>query len=81
MWGGNEVFGCPGNPGQKQGMAVMSNMTFTSISGSKINFPGMNFCKASVVRISFLGHSDNSGRTSINNQEVILDDKLNIRSI
>jgi hypothetical protein len=59
-------------------MAVMSNMTYTSRSGSISNFPGMNFSNASVVRISFLGRYYNSGRVSINNQDVILDDKLNI---
>jgi hypothetical protein len=59
-------------------MAVMSNMTYTSRSGSKLNFPGMNFSNASVVRISFLGRYYTSGRVSINNQDVILDDKLNI---
>jgi hypothetical protein len=59
-------------------MAVMSNMTYTSRSGSKLYFPGMNFSSASVVRISFLGRYYTSGRVSINNQDVILDDKLNI---
>jgi hypothetical protein len=59
-------------------MAVMSNMTYTYISGSKSNFPGMNFSNSSVVRISFLGRYYTSGRVSITNQDVILDDKLNI---
>ncbi|NJD54727.1 MAG: hypothetical protein FIB07_17945 [Candidatus Methanoperedens sp.] len=66
------------NTSRIEEMAVMSNMTFISGSGSKLNFPGMNLSNASIVRISFLGRFYNSGRVSINNQDVILDDKLNI---
>ncbi len=61
-----------------EGMAVMSNKTYTFKPQWNLNFPGMNFSSASVVRISFSGLYFSSGRLSINNQDIILDDKLNI---
>jgi hypothetical protein len=40
-------------------------------------FPETNISNASVVQISFSGLYFASGRLSINNQDIILDDKLN----
>ena len=60
------------------GMAVMSNLTYIFKPEGNLNFPGMNLSNASIVRISFFGRYSSSGRTSINNQDVIMDDKLNI---
>ncbi|MCX9009508.1 MAG: hypothetical protein OIN66_00155 [Candidatus Methanoperedens sp.] len=66
------------NTSRIEGMAVMSNKTYTFKPQWNLNFPGMNFSNASVVRISFSGLYFASGRLSINNQDVIMDDKLNI---
>lgn len=66
------------NTSRIEGMAVMSNKTYIFKLQWDINFPGMNISNASVVRISFWGLYFASGRLSINNQDVILDDKLNI---
>ncbi|MDP3104703.1 MAG: hypothetical protein Q8M95_08850 [Candidatus Methanoperedens sp.] len=66
------------NTSRIDGMAVMSNQTYTFRSGSKLHFPGMNISKASVVYISFFAFEMSSGRSSVNNQFVILDDELNV---
>ena len=66
------------NTSRIEGMAVMSNKTYIFKPQWDINFPWMNISNASVVRISFSGLYFASGRLSINNQDVILDDKLNI---
>ncbi len=66
------------NTSRIEGMAVMRNKTYTFKPQWNLNFPGMNFSNASVVRISFSGLYFASGRLSINNQDVIMDDKLNI---
>ncbi len=65
------------------GMAVRSNQTYTFKPDWMLNFPGMNFSNASVVQISFSGLYISPlccvpGRWSINDQDVILDDRLNI---
>lgn len=66
------------NRSRIEGMAVMSNKTYTFKPQWNLTFPGMNFSNASVVQISFSGLYSGTGRMSINNQDVILDDKLNI---
>ena len=66
------------NTSRIAGMAVMSNLTYIFKPEGDLNFPGMNLSNASIVRISFFGRYSSSGRTSINNQDVIMDDKLNI---
>jgi hypothetical protein len=61
------------------GVAVLRNQTYTLFEPRwKLIMPQMNFSNARVVRISFSGYSYASGRLSINNQDIILDDKLNI---
>ncbi len=76
------------NTSRIQGMAVLSNHTYTFKPDWMLNFPGMNISNASVVQISFKasyitkfpfsGTIGETGRLSYNNQDVILDDKLNI---
>ncbi len=61
------------------GVAVLQDQTYTLFEPRwKLIMPQMNFSNAYVVRISFLGYSYASGRLSVNNQDIILDDKLNI---
>ncbi|MCZ7405805.1 MAG: hypothetical protein O8C67_12890 [Candidatus Methanoperedens sp.] len=76
------------NTSRIQGMAVLSNQTYTFKPDWMLNFPGMNISNASVVQISFKasyitkfpfsGIIGETGRLSFINQDVILDDKLNI---
>jgi hypothetical protein len=66
------------NTNRIDGMAVMSNQTYTFKSESKLDFPGMNISNASVVYISFFAFEMSSGRYNENNQFVILDDELNV---
>ncbi len=76
------------NTSRIQGMAVLSNQTYTFKPDWMLNFPGMNISNASVVQISFKasyitkfpfsGIIGETGRLSYINQDVILDDKLNI---
>ncbi len=76
------------NTSRIQGMAVLSNQTYTFKPDWMLNFPGMNISNASVVQISFKasyitkypfsGTIGETGRLSYINLDVILDDKLNI---
>ncbi|VVB90034.1 Uncharacterised protein [uncultured archaeon] len=76
------------NTSSIEGMAVLSNQTYTFRPRLMLNFPGMNISNASVVQISFKasyitkfpfsGTIGETGRLSYINQDVILDDKLNI---
>ncbi len=67
------------NTSRITGVAVLRNQTYTLFEPRwKLIMPQMNFSNAYVVRISFSGYSYASGRLSINNQDIILDDKLNI---
>ncbi len=76
------------NTSRIQGMAVLSNQTYSFKPDWMLNFPGMNISNASVVQISFKasyitkfpfsGIIGETGRLSYINQDVILDDKLNI---
>ncbi|MCX9010443.1 MAG: hypothetical protein OIN66_04890 [Candidatus Methanoperedens sp.] len=76
------------NTSSIEGMAVLSNQTYTFKPDWMLNFPGMNISNASVVQISFKasyitkylfsGTIGGTGRMSYINQDVILDDKLNI---
>ncbi|MCZ7399251.1 MAG: hypothetical protein O8C62_06145 [Candidatus Methanoperedens sp.] len=76
------------NTSRIQGMAVLSNQTYTFKPDWMLNFPGMNISNASVVQISFKasyitkfpfsGIIGETGRLSYINQDAILDDKLNI---
>jgi len=76
------------NTSRIQGMAVLSNQTYTFKPDWMLNFPGMNISNASVVQISFKasyitkfpfsGTIGETGRLSYINQDVILDDILNI---
>jgi hypothetical protein len=76
------------NTSSIEGMAVLSNQTYTFKPRQGVNFPGMNISNASVVQISFKasyitkytfsGTIGGTGRLSYINQDVILDDKLNI---
>ncbi|MFZ2410667.1 MAG: hypothetical protein WAW23_03770, partial [Candidatus Methanoperedens sp.] len=66
------------NTSRITGVAVLRDQTYTLFEPRwKLIMPQMNFSNSSVVRISFSGLYFNSGRLSINNQDVILDDKLN----
>jgi hypothetical protein len=76
------------NTSSIEGMAVLSNQTYTFKPDWMLNFPGMNISNASVVQISFKasyitkfpfsGTIGETGRLSFVNQDVILDDELNI---
>ncbi len=67
------------NTSRITGVAVLRDQTYTLFEPRwKLIMPQMNFSNAYVVRISFSGYSYASGRLSINNQDIILDDKLNI---
>ncbi len=76
------------NTSSIEGMAVLSNQTYTFKPDWMLNFPGMNISNASVVQMSFKasyitkylfsGTIGGTGRMSYINQDVILDDKLNI---
>lgn len=76
------------NTSRIQGLAVLSNQTYTFKRDWMLNFPGMNISNASVVQISFKasyitkylfsGTIGGTGRLSYINQDVILDDTLNI---
>jgi hypothetical protein len=75
------------NASRIEGMAVLSNQTYTFKPQLVLNFPGMNISNASVVQISFKasyitkypfsGTIGETGRLSYINLDVILDDKLN----
>ncbi|MCX9010441.1 MAG: hypothetical protein OIN66_04880 [Candidatus Methanoperedens sp.] len=67
------------NTSRITGVAVLRDQAYTLFEPRwKLIMPQMNFSNAYVVRISFSGYSYASGRLSINNQDIILDDKLNI---
>jgi hypothetical protein len=60
-------------------VAVLRDQKYTIFEpGWKLIMPRMNFSNAYVVRISFFGYNYGSGTMNINNQDIILDDKLNI---
>ena len=76
------------NTSSIEGMAVLSNQTYTFKPDWMLNFPGMNISNAYVVQISFKasyitkfpfsGTIGETGRLSFVNQDVILDNELNI---
>jgi len=67
------------NTSRIAGVAVLSDQTYTIFEPRwKLIMPRMNFSNAYVVRISFLGYNYGSGTVNINNQNIILDDKLNM---
>lgn len=68
------------NKSQNDGIAVLSNQTYTFQPWWKLNIPGMNFTNGTVVQMSFGGFFGwpLATRFTLNNQDIILDDKLNI---
>ena len=67
------------NTSRIAGVAVLRDQKYTIFEpGWKLIMPRMNFSNAYVVRISFFGYNYGSGTMNINNQDIILDDKLNM---
>ncbi len=76
---GNEIINTSSVQHRTNSIAFLSNQTYIR-PGWIGNIPQMNFSNAYVVQISFEGTYGwpMSSRSSFNNQDVILDDRLNI---
>jgi hypothetical protein len=79
---GNEIINTSDVQYRTNSIAILSNQTYIQ-PGWVGNIPRMNFSNAYVVQISFEGTYGwpMSSRLSFNNQDVILDDRLNINVV
>ncbi len=80
--GGNEIINTSDTQHRTNGIAILSNQTYIR-PGWIGNVPRMNFSNAYLVQISFEGTYGwpLGERLSFNNQDVILDDRLNINVV